>query len=190
MFFICMTETFHDPEEDKSVLIERCLRRIARGHKDAIGDIYELTKAAVYGYILSILKNTEDAEDILQETYIKICLNADAYHSQGKPMAWIFTIARNLALMKIRQKKRITDIPEYEWEQIADGNSEFQSEDKIVLQAALTKISEEESQIVMLHAVAGMKHREIAQYMEMPLATVLSKYSRAIKKLQKILEDE
>ena len=43
MFFICMTETFHDPEEDKSVLIERCLRRIARGHKDAIGDIYELT---------------------------------------------------------------------------------------------------------------------------------------------------
>ena len=68
MFFICMTETFHDPEEDKSVLIERCLRRIARGHKDAIGDIYELTKAAVYGYILSILKNAEDAEDILQET--------------------------------------------------------------------------------------------------------------------------
>ncbi len=190
MFFICMTEAVGTPEEDNNVLIEKCLRRIARGHKDAIGDIYELTKAAVYGYIFSILKNAEDAEDTLQETYVKICLNADAYSSQGKPMAWIFTIARNLALMKIRRKSRYTDIPEYEWEQIAAGNSEFGSEDKIVLQAALTKISEEESQIVMLHAVAGMKHREIAEMMDMPLATVLSKYNRAIKKLQKILEDE
>lgn len=170
--------------------IERYIRRIARGHNDAIGEIYDMTKTSVYGFILSIVKNAEDAEDILQDTYIKICLNADAYTPQGKPMAWIFTIARNLSLMKLRSRTRTEDIPDYEWEQIAAGNTAFRTEDQIVLNAALSKISEQESQIVIMHAVAGMKHREIADVLDMPLATVLSKYNRAIKKLKGFLEED
>lgn len=190
MFLLSMADAADEQDKSQNELLEINLRRAARGHTDAIGEIYELTKSAVYGYVLSILKNAQDAEDILQETYVKVCLNAESYHAQGKPLAWIFTIARNLALMKLRGQNRITDIPEFEWEQIAAGNHEFRSEDRIVLSAALTKISEEESRIVILHAVGGMKHREIAEWLGMPLATVLSKYHRAIKKLQKILEDE
>ncbi len=190
MFLHSMADAADGPDKSQNELLEINLRRIARGHTDAIGEIYELTKSAVYGYVLSILKNAQDAEDVLQDTYIKVCLNAESYHAQGKPLAWIFTIARNLALMKLRGQSRMTDIPEYEWEQIASGNQEFRSEDRIVLSAALTKISEEETQIVILHAVGGMKHREIAEWLGMPLATVLSKYHRAIKKLQKILEGE
>lgn len=190
MFLLGMVDASDERDKNQNELLERNLRRVARGHTDAIGEIYELTKSAVYGYVLSILKNAQDAEDILQETYVKVCLNAESYHAQGKPLAWIFTIARNLALMKLRGQTRITDIPDFEWEQIAAGSPEFRSEDKIVLSAALSKISEEESRIVILHAVGGMKHREIAEWFDMPLATVLSKYHRAIKKLQKILEDE
>lgn len=194
MFLFAVLDTDEDPAETtasaNAKIIERNLRRIARGHQDAIGEIYELTKSSVYGFVLSILKNAEDAEDILQDTYIKICLNADAYVPQGKPMAWIFTIARNLSLMKLRGRKRVEDIPEYEWEQIAAGNTQFRTEDQMVLMAALSKISEQESQIVIMHAVAGMKHREIAEVMEMPLATVLSKYNRAIRKLKAILEED
>lgn len=190
MFLLSMADAADERDKSQNELLERNLRRIARGHTDAIGEIYELTKSAVYGYVLSILKNAQDAEDILQETYVKVCLNAESYHAQGKPLAWIFTIARNLALMKLRGQTRITDIPDFEWEQIAAGNPEFRSEDRIVLSAALSKISEEESKIVILHAVGGMKHREIAEWLSMPLATVLSKYHRAIKKLQKILEEE
>ena len=126
----------------------------------------------------------------MQDTYVKVCLNASQYQAQGKPMAWILTIARNLSLMRIRSQKRIADIPDYEWDAIADENSEFRSEDRMVLKAALDKVSKEESQIVVLHAVAGLKHREIAEMMDMPLATVLSKYNRAIKKLAKIIEEE
>lgn len=190
MFLLSTMDVGKDDDRSQNEQLEKSLRRIARGHNEAIGDIYDITKAAVYGYILSILKNVQDAEDILQETYVKICLNADSYHAQGKPMAWIFTIARNLALMKLRSQNRMTDIPEFEWEQLEAKNSEFRSEDRVVLMAALSKISEEEGQIVVLHAVGGMKHREIAEWLDMPLATVLSKYHRAIKKLQKILEEE
>lgn len=187
MFFFSMVQADDNAAEDTDKLIELYLKRISRGNKDAIGDIYDLTKNGVYGFILSILKNPEDAEDVMQDTYIKICSSADMYVSQGKPMAWIFTIARNLCLMKLRRSSRQVDIPDFEWESIEADNSEFNTEDKIVLEAALSHLSEEESKIVMMHAVGGVKHREIADVLDMPLATVLSKYNRALKKLQKVL---
>lgn len=173
-----------------SAKLEKLLRQVARGNRDAMGGIYDMTYTAIYGFVFSMLKNAEDAEDVLQDTYIKICLNADNYSSQGKPMAWIFTIARNLSLMKLRGRKRMEDIPEYEWEQIAAKNTAFGTEDQMVLKAALSRLSEEENQIILMHAVSGMKHREIAELMQMPLATVLSKYNRGIKKLKVILEEE
>ena len=63
------------------------------------------------------------------------------------------------------------------------------AEDNLVLTAALQSLKAEESQIVMLYAVAGFKHREIASLLELPLSTVLSKYSRAIRKLKTILKE-
>ena len=171
-------------------MLDRALRRVAKGHTDALETIYTQTSSAVYAYILSIVKNTEDAEDILQDTYVKVCLNADQYQSQGKPMAWILTIARNLSLMKLRTHKRVADLQDYEWEAIVDESARFNTEDRMVLDAAFSGVSEEESQIVVLHAVAGLKHREIADMLDMPLATVLSKYNRALKKMKRIIEGD
>ena len=62
--------------------------------------------------------------------------------------------------------------------------------DKVVLHAALHILKEEERQIVLLHTAAGLKHREIAADLGMPLATVLSKYNRAMKKLKNHLREE
>lgn len=168
--------------------IDRGIHRIARGDREAIGEIYDLTSSSVYGFILSILKNKEDAEDVLQDTYVKICTNADQYHEQGKPMAWILTIARNLSLMLLRGRKRFQDLEDYEWEAITDERTGVKSEDKILVETLMKELKDEERQIVTLHAVSGLKHREIAELLDMPLATVLSKYNRAIKKMQKVLD--
>ena len=62
------------------------------------------------------------------------------------------------------------------------------AEDRAVLQAALGALDDQERQAVLLHAVSGLKHREIAEILELPLPTVLSKYHRALKKLRKQLE--
>ena len=61
------------------------------------------------------------------------------------------------------------------------------AEDKIIISECLNTLSDSERQIIVLHAVAGMKHREIAELTGLPVSTVLSKYSRALKKLKKIL---
>ena len=62
--------------------------------------------------------------------------------------------------------------------------------EKLVLETALTILSEEDSQIILLHAVNGMKHREIAESLDLKLNTVISKYNRGLKQLKNYLEKE
>ena len=63
-------------------------------------------------------------------------------------------------------------------------------EERLVLSAALQSLSEEERQIVTLHAVSGFRFREVASFLELPLNTVLSKYHRAMKRLRRQLSEE
>ena len=62
--------------------------------------------------------------------------------------------------------------------------------DKVILQDALNTLDFEERQIVILHSLTGMKHREIAEILDLPTGTVLSKYNRSIKKLRRELEEK
>jgi len=103
-------------------------------------------------------------------------------------MAWILTIARNLARMKLRQSTRHTELDEAQWEAIPADASGISPEDRHLLQDALGILSDEARHIVMLHIAAGLKHREIAGLLELPLPTVLSKYHRALKKLKTFME--
>ena len=77
--------------------LDDLITRMARGDKEALASLYEATKAALYGFALSIMKDVDHAEDITQDTFIQLYHSAGGYRSQGKPMAWIITITRNLA---------------------------------------------------------------------------------------------
>ena len=185
MLFFSLTSGTAGAEE----IYESCIERLSGGDKDALCDLYEHTKSAVFGFALSIVQNAQDAEDILQDTFISVNANAQTYKKMGKPLGWLLTIARNLALMKIRQRKKIVDLSQDEWSLFIADSSPLSSEDRLVLTAALRRITPQESQIVMLHAVAGLKHREIAGILDLPLSTILSKYNRALKKLKAVLEE-
>ena len=172
---------------------EELLKQVGTGDEDAFRQLYHNTDRTVYSFILSILKNPQDAEEVMQETYLKIWTSAASYHSQGKPLAWIFTIARNLCYMRFRDLKRQADLGLDELNGEETGELCIPLEnlaDAMVLRSALEILKEDERQIVLLHASAGLKHREIAADLQMPLATVLSKYNRAIKKLKQYLREE
>ena len=172
---------------------EELLKQVGTGDEDAFRQLYHNTDRTVYSFILSILKNPQDAEEVMQETYLKIWTSAASYHSQGKPLAWIFTIARNLCYMRFRDLKRQADLGLDELNGEETGELCLPLEnlaDAMVLRSALEILKEDERQIVLLHASAGLKHREIASNLQMPLATVLSKYNRAIKKLKQYLREE
>ena len=189
LYSICLTSQIEYKTHRDMRQLEEILAAIAHGDKEALQHLYQSTRTAVYGFALSILKNRHDAEDILQEVYIRIFHCSDSYRPEGKPMAWIFAITRNLALMRLREGRRYGELPEEAWAQIPAKDSGLSTEDRMVLDAAMQGLTDEERQIVMLHALTGMKHREIAEVMELALPTVLSKYHRAIKKMRHMLTE-
>lgn len=186
---IALTSGVKNSRETDVQLIEKCIHNISKGDISYLETLYKNTSSAVYGFSLSIVGNPQDAEDILQSTYLKVFETANGYVSQGKPMAWIFTIAKNLSLMKIREHKKTSDIPQEKWDNFLSKSETLSSEDAMILQSTINMLSEEERQIVILHAVCGYKHKEIAEFLSLSLSTTLSKYHRAIKRLQNILKE-
>lgn len=188
-YMTSVTESETDSKKSRDNL-DCLIAETANKNKKAFEELYNITSPSVYSYSLSVLKNTYDAEDVMHDCYINIYNSAGTYKSDGKPMAWILTIAKNLCLGKLRVKKRQSDIADEDWEKSVSENDELDVEDKLVISKCMKCLSDEERQIVVLHAVAGFKHREIAEHMELALPTVLSKYNRAVKKLRKEIEKE
>lgn len=174
----------------KSTVDDTVIQEIVNGNMNAFHRLYENISRSVYGFALSITKNTYDAEDVLQDTFLTIYRKAGDYQLHEKPMAWIFTIARNSALMKLRAQKKEIGLEKSQVENSIAFSKIEEAEAKIMLQAFLDMLNDEERQIVMLHTVSGLKNREIAALMGIPLNTVLSKYHRAIKKLKNSMKEE
>lgn len=166
-------------------LDENLIILMAQGDGDAFTEFYNQTSSIVYGFALSILRNKQDAEDVMHDAFIKAYTSAVTYRPMGKPMAWLLTIVKNLCYNRIRSGRIFEDIDEYE--DAAVGEWQDTVTDRSILQQALRILDAEERQIVTLYSVTGMKHREIAEIMQMPTGTVLSKYNRALAKMRKEL---
>lgn len=189
LFFALTGEPQPARRPRQSKIDESLLTRIGDDDPAALEELYCLTERAVYSFVLSIVKDPHSAQDIVHDTYIKIRASAHLYRPQGKPLAWIFTIARHLSLNHLRiygrraePEEGLADDPRYSY--IDDPL------DRLVLRAALEILEEQERQIVLLHAVSGLKHKEIAQNLGIPLSTALSKYHRALKKLKRYLTEQ
>ena len=174
------------PVTDETIIL-----KIADGDKAALSELYLQTKNAVYSFALSMLRDLHAAEDVMQETFLQVWKSAPTYVPRGKsPLPWILGIAKNLSLARLREDQRlrswIDDNPDP-----ADPLDQYLAcENKILTRAVLAKLSQEERQIVVLHVVAGLKHREVAALLELPLSTVLNKYNRSLKKLEKLVREQ
>ncbi len=177
-------------EKQKLNIDEAIFTRIANDDMAAFEELYRLTERTVYAFVLSTLKNHDDTLDVVQDTYLKIRAAAHLYQPMGKPMAWVFTIARNLSISKIRSKQKNDCIEMTDLENDLNFSYVSDQEDRLVIQTALKILSSEETEIILLHAISGFTHREIAQNLDMKLSTVLSKYHRGLKKLKKYLIEQ
>ena len=168
---------------------ENIVRRMIDGDMEAFGTLMERYEKPALRAAWLISGNAADSEDIVQETYLKIRACAHLYRPQGKPMAWIFTIARNLSLNYIRLNSRQIQPEEGEMENSIELSYVQDPVDRLVLESALRLLREQEREIIFLHLVAGLKHREIAGLLHLPLSTVLSGYRRALTKMKSYLEE-
>ena len=189
MFLYAAMEGLARRDRPEGKLDEGLLPRVGQGDTSALEALYVQTERAVYALALSILRDPEEAQDVTQEVYLKVRAAAHLYVPQGKPLAWLFTITKNLCRDVQRTRGRTDQTPEGLED---DARFSYVSDptDRLVLEAALKALGDEERQVVLLHAVSGLKHREIAQDLGLPLSTVLSRYNRALKKLKRYLTEE
>lgn len=152
-------------------------------NEQAFEIVYHLTKQAVYAVIISIVRDQSLAEDVMQDTYIKMIQAIHSYQKGRSFKAWLLTIARNQALDVYRKRKRIdlVDITESEHLFVTQAN-DYDQEDQA--ERLLSVLEADEKEIVLLHAVENMKHKEIAEVVDKPLGTVLWIYQKALKKMQ------
>ncbi len=169
-----------------SAELDILIQKTSEGDMKALEEIYNDTRESVYAYALSLVKNLHDAEDVLQECYINIYRGSSGYVSKGKPLAWILTITKNLCFKKFNENKDRVELTEDEWAKHLEGFTDLTPEERTVLRDCMSLLSDEERQVVELHAISGYRHREIADLLGMPLSTVISKYNRALQKLEKM----
>ena len=169
---------------------EQLLVRIAAGDKAALAELYAQAKNPVYCFALSILRDSFAAEDVMQETFLQVWKSAPTYRPGGKnALTWILGITKHTALARLREGQR-AGVPLEDAADQTDPCDAFRDcENRIVTQAMLAQLAQDEREIVVLHVVTGLKHREIAELLEMPLPTVLSKYRRSLKKLERLVRE-
>ena len=179
--------------ENKNTIIEQCLISLAENKLEVMDRLYETISKDVYAFAISKVRDKFDADDITQDTFIRVYENAKLYTPIGKPLAWIFTIETNVINRYFNLKNRNNNIEDESiLEQVEDSSNIDESKEtkNDYLRKLLLNLSELEREIISLHLVSDLKFREIAKLLNKPLSTILSKYNRAIKKLKQIVKEE
>jgi RNA polymerase sigma-70 factor (ECF subfamily) len=174
---------------NKNDQLEELIMQIGKNDNVAFENLYRSCDKAVFCYVLSITKSKMLAEDIMQDTFLRIRSTAPSYQCMGKPMAWILRIAKNSALMYIRKHSHEISV-DYSSDEHLLGGYEDNRDDIILLNASLKYLNDKQREILFLYAVVGFKHREIAVQLQIPLGTVLWNYHRAVKILGDIMKTE
>jgi RNA polymerase sigma-70 factor (ECF subfamily) len=145
---------------------------------------------AAYNLARWLVRNTHDAEDIVQEAYLRAFKFFGGYRG-GDTRAWVLKIVRNTSYSFL-QKNRIADLAEEFDEQIHTTSTEqlgaeaalLQSADSRMLQQALDELPFNFREVIVLRELEGMSYREIAEVTSIPVGTVMSSLSRARERLR------
>lgn len=147
--------------------------------------LFEPLQKNVFFLILSIVRNKDDADDVFQDTALKGCTSFKKLRDKTKFGAWISRIAVTTAYDHVKKRRQHIDI-----ESVALPYYDSYSESDERLRQAMMTLDEQSRTIVILKAVNGLKHKEIAQIVHRPETTVRTVYARAIRNLSDILDKD
>lgn len=146
---------------------------------------------AVHGFLVRMTGHHDDAKDVLQETLVRVWSALDSYEHDGRFRAWMFAIARNAALDRIRAERDARSMGTLGG--LSDGGASpadraEQREFVGDLESALEKLPEARRSVFVMRQEAGLTYREIADAMGIPLGTALSHMHHAVRALKKELK--
>lgn len=168
--------------------------RLHSGDEAALVSLYELLGNNVYALALQMLRNREDAEEVLQDTFVKLFQTAGRFQPElGSARAYIYTIARNEARMRLRAKKsrpsKAEGIDLHEAGSPFQAPSDVDHDARISVGKALEHLHDEDVNLLKASFFAGYSHAELSERTGLPLGTVKSRVRRALLKLRDLLVD-
>ncbi len=179
------------------------LDALRSGSREAFAQLVERYSPSIYRLALRITGNSQDAEDVLQETFLKAMNALSDFQGRSSVSTWLYRIAVNESLMLLRRQKRANTIPvELENDENQDGESEtleiedwcclpekelLSSESRAFLDQALNQLSPRLKMVFQLRDIEGLSIQETADALELTEANVKTSLMRARLKLRELL---
>jgi RNA polymerase sigma-70 factor (ECF subfamily) len=161
----------------------------------AFGELVRRYKGAIVTYLARYVGDLKTAEDLAQETFVRVFRKIDAYDSRARFSTWLYTIASNLAKDEFKRRKRhpalsfdwqssgtddtTRSIPTLEDAQESPERVALQTETSQRVQETLQRIEADDREILILREIQGLKYDEVAEILGVPLGTVKSRIARA-----------
>ncbi len=177
------------------------VQRFIKGDHDSLETLIVRHKSRVYSYILLIVKNQELAEDIFQETFIKVIrsLKKGKYIENGKFVSWVLRISHNLIIDHFRREKLNGTISNDSCEVDIFNSQKFSEdtiEDQMVNEQILKEVKhlvkelpEDQQQVIHMRHYMGLSFKEIAEQTDVSINTALGRMRYALINLRKLVEE-
>ncbi len=179
--------------KDENKKIARLIKQIQRGNQSAFEEFYKMTSSKAYFIALKITQNEHDAEDILQESYIKALEKINEIDTSQNVTSWFLKIVSNKSKDLLKSKNRIVFEGEEEtvFDEIPEDKTEFSPEEnlnqeelRLEVMAAIDELTAEKRTCIMMMYFGDMSVKEIAESIEVPESTVKNRLYTARKDLK------
>lgn len=172
------------------------IKKVKNGNKFAFNTLVENYQKKIYHLARRIVMNHEDADEVVQETFIKAYVNISKYSEEYKFYTWLYRIAVNTSLTLLKKKKyrglsleKLTEDGHFQPTSEDDTQQSSQnSELKKLVKEALKSLSPQLRTVFILRTWEEMSYKEIAQTLKISEGTVMSRLNRARDKLKRILK--
>ncbi len=186
-------------EKKPNISDEQLIARFQLGDVQAYDILVHRYKDQLLNFVFRFVGNRTDAEDIIQETFLRVYRNKHMYKEIAKFSTWVYTIAGNLAKTELRRRKRHKifsvsnfvneekdfDIPDRDHSPEKKVDSSIQES---IIQKAIEKLPIKFKEVIVLRDIQGFAYEEISQILNIPLGTVKSRVNRGRLKLQEDLK--
>jgi RNA polymerase sigma-70 factor (ECF subfamily) len=169
------------------------LKAIAARDEAALAQLYDRYRVILFGLLMRILNNREEAEDVLQEVFLQVWRKAEDFdENRGRPFTWLVTLGRSRGIDRLRTlsaRDRVVEANAKEFsEEISDAASDaFKSEQRGLVTKALAQLPDEQKRPLMLAYFDGLTQSEIATRLGAPLGTVKTRMRTGLTNLRELL---
>ena len=172
--------------------IDALLGLCRNGNQLAQLEVYNRYQKAMYNTALRIVKDSMEAEDVMQESFIAAFSKLDTFKGDATFGSWLKRIVVNNSIAKYKKNKRFTELPEDQLADTADESSSMTQQDYSKLRAAevmqgMNSLKDNYRQVLSLHLIEGYDHEEICEIMKISYANCRTMISRAKESLRKKL---